>query len=92
MYHSPTTVNGLSKIEIIMKDAMVEEMVPRHPADCDDLVGRTLNMYQGNYDAGDIDSVAVYDDADGVKLVPAEDFFGDNIIFASRIGEEWELR
>lgn len=73
-----TIINGITRIALIMADGAIDEIVPRHNADADDLQDRTDNLYRGDFENGFIDTVIAYDaNGDMLDRMTANEFFGE---------------
>lgn len=71
-------INGITRIALIMADGSIEEIVPRHHADADDLQDRADNLYRTEFEQGLIDTVIAYDDSgDRLAHMTATEFFGE---------------
>lgn len=67
------------RIDIVFADGIIEQIVPRHQADSDDLQDRCDNLFRSEFEVGMIDCLIAYN-ADGDKLAvrTADEFFGEN--------------
>lgn len=72
----------VQRIVLIMADGAMEEIVPRHHADAEDLEERTDNLYRSEWEDGLIDTIVAYDDAgDKMGTLTANEFFGERLGF-----------
>ncbi len=78
-----TGVNGIEigdihRLCLIMADGTIEEIVPRHHADADDLQDRADNLYRSEWEQGFIDRIIAYDaNGDTIGAMSADEFFGE---------------